>query len=332
MIVSNKFQTGFDEPLLQAMFVDKRLSGVQCVQTLSRLNRSYPGKTETFVLDFVNETSGVVEAFQPFFTSTELSDETDPNKLYDLETKIRGFNLFTKYMVDEFCRLFYNERETDEVLQPVLNRVVSKWGEIGDAALQAEFKSLIQSYVRLYAYISQIITFVDVELEKLFIFLKYVNKKLPKGDLDRVDISGAVELSSLRILKIGEYKLSLEDTTGVLEPMTASWGGGLTEEPLDFLSEIVRKLNEIYGANFTEENKMDLGNVRTRVQNDTGLRSVMDGDNSETNKRRKFEEVIGSIFLSYVNDRVDFYHKFENPQIRDLIVQEFWRDYLKRAV
>lgn len=327
--MSNKFQTGFDEPLLQAMFVDKRLSGGQCVQTLSRLNRTCTGKTETFVLDFVNETSSVVESFQPFYTSTELSGETDPNKLYDLETKIRGFNLFTKYMVDEFCRMFYSERNSDEMLQPPLNQVVAKWKEISDAAIQAEFKSLIQSYVRLYAYISQIITFEDIELEKLFIFLKYVNKKLPKGDPGFVDISGAVELSSLRVQKIGEYKLSLEDVSGVLEPMTASGGGGKAEEPLDFLSEIVRKLNEIYGANFTEENKTDLGHVRTRVQNDAGLRSVMDGDNSETNKRRKFEEVIGEIALSYINNRVEFYNKLENPMIRELVVEEFWREYTR---
>jgi type I restriction enzyme R subunit len=113
--------------------------------------------------------------------------------------------------------------------------------------------------------------------------------------------------------------------------MVAEGGGGQAEEPLDFLSEIVRKLNEIYGAELTEEHRLDLSNVRTRVQGDEGLRNVMTGDNSETNKRRKFEEVIGSIFLSYVNDRVDFYQKFENPVIRNLIVDEFWRDYRKRV-
>ena len=329
LIVSNKFQTGFDEPLLQAMFVDKRLSGVQCVQTLSRLNRTCTGKTETFVLDFVNETSNVVESFQPFYTSTELSGETDPNKLYDLETKIRGFNLFTKYMVDEFCRMFYSERNSDEMLQPPLNQVVAKWKEIGDAAIQAEFKSLIQSYVRLYAYISQIITFEDVELEKLFIFLKYVNKKLPKGDSGFVDISGSVELSSLRIQKIGEYKLSLQDQAGVLDPMSAEGYGKKQEEPMDFLSEIVRKLNEIYGANITEEEKQDLSNLRTRTHEHKELRAVMNGDNSETNKRRKFEEVIGEIALSYINNRVEFYNKLENPMIRELVVEEFWREYTR---
>lgn len=190
---------------------------------------------------------------------------------------------------------------------------------------------MIQSYIRLYGYISQIITFEDVELEKLFIFLKYVNKKLPKGDSSLVDISGAVELSSLRIQKIGEYRLSLRDEKGVLDPMTAEGYGKRQEEPMDFLSEIIRKLNEIYGAELTEEHRLDLKNVQTRIHADPGLRAVMTGDNSDTNKRRKFEEVIGSIFLSYVNDRVDFYNKFENPVIRDLVVEEFWRDYRKAS-
>jgi len=327
LIVSNKFQTGFDEPLLHSMFVDKKLSGVQCVQTLSRLNRVCSGKSDPLVLDFVNETEDVIESFQPFYTTTELVGETDPNKLYDLETKIRGFNLFTKYMVDEFCKLFYDERETDETLQPILNRVVEKWNEIQDPEQKEEFKSLIQSYVRLYGYISQIITFEDIELEKLFIFLKYVNKKLPKGTQTLIDISDSVDLDSLRIQKIGEFKLSLEDKKGEIEPMTSEGGGGTTEEPLDLLSEIIRKINEIYGIEMNEEHKLDLKNVRHRMGEDVELRKVMTGDNSETNKRRKFEEVLGNIILSYVNDRVDFYQKMENPQVKRLITDDFYRDY-----
>jgi type I restriction enzyme R subunit len=269
----------------------------------------------------------VVESFQPYYTTTELIGETDPNKLYDLETKIRGFNLFTKYMVDEFCKLFYNERETDEILQPILNRVVEKWNEITDPEQKEDFKSTIQSYVRLYGYISQIITFVDIELEKLFIFLKYVNKKLPKGGQTIIDISDSVDLDSLRIQKIGEFKLSLEDKKGQLEPMSSEGGGGTKEEPVDLLSEIIRKINEIYGVEITVENRLDLQNVHRRVQEHEDLRKVMTGDNSDINKRRKFEEVLGNIFLSYVNDRVDFYQKMENPQVKRLIMDDFYRDY-----
>jgi len=327
LIVSSKFQTGFDEPLLQSMFLDKKLSGVQCVQTLSRLNRTCSGKTDTFVLDFVNETEDVVSSFQPYYTNTELIGETDPNKLYDLETKIRGFNLFTKYMVDEFCKLFYNDRETDEILQPILNRVVEKWNEIQDSEQKEEFKSLIQSYVRLYGYISQIITFVDIELEKLFIFLKYVNKKLPKGGQVFIDISDSVDLDSLRIQKIGEFKLSLEDKKGELEPMSSEGGSVPGEEQVDLLSEIIRKINEIYGVEITVENRLDLQNVHRRVLEDQDLRKVMTGDNSDINKRRKFEEVLGQIILSYVNNRVEFYQKMENPMVKRVITDDFYRDY-----
>jgi type I restriction enzyme R subunit len=327
LIVSNKFQTGFDEPLLHSMFIDKKLSGVQCVQTLSRLNRVCSGKSDPFVLDFVNETEDVVESFQPFYTTTELVGETDPNKLYDLETRIRGFNLFTKYMVDEFCKLFYDERETDETLQPILNRVVEKWSEIQEPEHKEEFKSLIQSYVRLYGYISQIITFEDIELEKLFIFLKYVDKKLPKGTQTPIDISDSVDLDSLRIQKIGEFKLYLEDKKGEIEPMTSEGGKGGKEEAYDLLSEIIRKINEIYGVEITEENRLDLQNVHRRVIEDEGLRKVMTGDNSDLNKRRKFEEVLGKIILSYVNNRVEFYQKMENPQVKRIVTDDFYRDY-----
>jgi len=327
LVVSNKFQTGFDEPLLQSMFIDKKLSGVQCVQTLSRLNRICSGKTDTFVLDFTNETEDVVESFQPFYTTTELVGETDPNKLYDIETKIKGFNLYTQYMVDEFCKLFYNERETDEILQPILNRVVEKWMEIQDPEQKEEFKSHIQSYIRLYGYISQIITFEDIELEKLFIFLKYVNKKLPKGTQTPIDISDSIDLDSLRIQKIGEFKLSLEDKKGELDPMSAEGGKGSKEEPVDLLSEIIRKINEIYGVEITEENRLDLQNVHRRILEHEELRKVMTGDNSDINKRRKFEEVLGQIILSYVNNRVEFYQKMENPQVKRVVTDDFYKDY-----
>jgi len=326
LIVSSKFQTGFDEPLLHSMFIDKKLGGVQCVQTLSRLNRTSTGKVDTFVLDFVNESEDVVSSFQPFYTSTELIGETDPNRLYDLETKINGFNLFTQLQVDEFCKLFFDDRETDETLQPVLNRVVEKWKEL-DGEPRDEFKSFIQSYIRLYGYVSQIITFTDIQLEKLYIFLKYVNKKLDKGTQTPIDISDSVELDSLRIQKIGEYKLVLEDQRGELEPPSTDSGGVGQEEPEDLLSEIIKKVNEVYGIEITEENKLDLVNVHKRVVDDLTLRMVMTGDNSETNKRKKFEEVLSKIILSYVNNRVEFYQKMENPQVKRIVTDDLYREY-----
>ena len=332
LIVSSKFQTGYDEPLLQSMFVDKKLNGVQCVQTLSRLNRVTRGKTDTFVLDFVNDTEEIVESFQPFFTTTVMVGETDPNKLYDVETKITSFNLYTKYEVDEFCKMFYNERETDEGLQPILNRVVSKWKDISDSEKKEEFKSLIQSYVRLYGYISQIITFEDIELEKLFIFLKYVNKKLPKEESERLQISDSIDLDSLRIQKIGEHRLSLEDKQGEIEPFSPEGSSSGVEEPMDFLSEILKKINTVFGSDFSEEHKLSLKRVTKQVYSNDDLSKVMEGDNSEQNKRKKLEEITKQVLLGYVNDQFDFYKKMENPQLINLLTNELYKNYSNKGL
>lgn len=332
LIVSSKFQTGYDEPLLQSMFVDKKLNGVQCVQTLSRLNRVTRGKTDTFILDFVNDTEEIVESFQPFFTTTVMVGETDPNKLYDVETKITSFNLYTKYEVDEFCKIFYNDRETDEGLQPILNRVVSKWKDISDSEKKEEFKSLIQSYVRLYGYISQIITFEDIELEKLFIFLKYVNKKLPKEESERLQISDSIDLDSLRIQKIGEHRLSLDDKQGEIEPFSPEGSTGGVEEPMDFLSEILKKINTVFGSDFSEEHKLSLKRVTKQVYSNDDLSKVMEGDNSEQNKRKKLEEITKQVLLGYVNDQFDFYKKMENPQLINLLTNELYKNYSNKGL
>jgi type I restriction enzyme R subunit len=332
LIVSSKFQTGYDEPLLQSMFVDKKLNGVQCVQTLSRLNRVTRGKTDTFVLDFVNDTDEIVESFQPFFTTTVMVGETDPNKLYDVETKIKSFNLFTQYEVDDFCKLFYDDKETDEQLQPILNRVVNKWKEIDNQEQKEEFKSHIQSYVRLYGYISQIISFEDIELEKLFIFLKYVNKKLPKEESERFKISDSIDLDSLRIQKIGEHQLSLVDKQGEIEPFSPDGSNGMVEEPMDFLSEILKKINTVFGSDLSEEHKLNLKRVTKQVYSSDDLSKVMEGDNSEQNKRKKLEEITKQVLLGYVNDQFDFYKKMENPQLINLLTNELYKNYSNKGL
>ena len=323
LIVSNKFQTGFDEPLLHSMFIDKKLGGVQCVQTLSRLNRKTKGKTDTFVLDFVNEPETVVESFQPYYTSTYLEGETDPNKLYDLDTKIRGFYLIHPEDIEEFCEIFYTEKETDERLQPPLNRVVQRW-EGMEEEQREEFRSTIQSYVRLYGYISQIISFEDVDLEKKFVFLKYLNKKLPKRDVEGIDITDVVDLESLRIQKIGEHQLGLEDTEGEVQPISTDGGSSRVEEPKDLLSEIINKVNEVYSVGLSKE---DVNNVHKRIMDNKELRKVMMGDNSEVNKKKKYDEVFDKVVLSYVNEKFDFYQKMENPKVRNYVSGNLYRYY-----
>jgi len=320
LIVSNKFQTGYDEPLLHSMYVDKTLRGLQCVQTLSRLNRTTSGKTDTFVMDFVNTSEDILESFQPYYQKTILSGETDPNRLYTIETDIKKYNLFIDYELKEFCEIFFDKKKEQELLQPVLNRVVQNWSRIDIEEERETFRSLIQSYIRLYGYISQIVTFEDIELEKLYIFLKYLNKKLPKREKPNIDdITSLVDLDSFRIEETFKGKITLESKDGEFDPLSSGVSKTFVEDEKDILSQIISRINEIYGDQITEEDKIDLENMKKRVSSNEELQKVMTGENSETNKRHKFDEVMTSILLGYVNNRLEFYNKMEDPKIKGFI-------------
>ena len=247
LIVNNKFQTGYDEPLLHTMYVDKQLLGLQCVQTLSRLNRSMTGKTDTFVLDFVNKPKIIQDSFQPYYQGTLLVEETDPNKLYTIEQEIKKYGLFRDETVNELVEKFYDERIPDEELQPILDYVVQDWKEL-DEDLREDFRHKIQSFIRLYGYISQIITFKDINLEKLYIFLRFLNKKLPKRPKDKLtDVFSYVDLEYFRIEKKYTSKIFLESKDGELQTMSTEVGI-VKEEPKDLLSHIIQVLNESYGG------------------------------------------------------------------------------------
>ena len=331
LIVSNKFQTGYDEPLLHSMYVDKTLRGLQCVQTLSRLNRTTTGKTDTFVLDFVNTSDDILESFQPYYQKTILTGETDPNRLYTLETDIKKYNLFTKYEIDEFCEIFYDNKKPQEQYQTVIDRVVQNWSRIEIDEDRENFRSLIQSYVRLYGYISQIISYEEIDLEKLYVFVKTLNKKLPKREKENLDdITSLVDLDSFRMEETFKGKIRLEEKDGEFDPLSMGGSKTFVEDEKDTLSEIVKRINEIYGETITEEDKIDLENMRKRVMTNEELNKVMTGDNSETNKRHKFNEVLTSIVLSYVNNRLDFYNKIEDPKVKTDIGDLLYNELMKQ--
>ena len=327
LIVSSKFQTGFDEPLLHSMYVDKKLGGLQCVQTLSRLNRTMSGKTDTFILDFVNQPEEVYESYGPFFETTILEGETDPNRLYSTQGEIENFHLYNPDELEDFCKIFFDKNEPDEKLQPILNTVVSRWSEIEEVDSREKFRHLIQSFIRLYGYISQIITFENLELEKLFVFLRYLNKKLPKRNKEDLgDILNTVDLESFRIQKKFEGEINLDGGV-TLTPMEEGESIGQVEEEKDLLSEIIKGLNELYGSELTNEDKLDLENVRKRIHEHEDLKKVFLGDNSDTNKKQKFDDVLNSIILSYVNDRFDFYKKMEDPKVKNFINNVLYEKY-----
>lgn len=327
LVVANKFQTGFDEPLVQSMYVDKKLGGVQCVQTLSRLNRTTSGKSQTFVLDFVNEPEDIRESFQRFYQSTILEGETDPNRLYDIQREIYNFHLYTNEDVNRFCEVFYDPSRDEGSLHPILDRAVDNFNRIEDEEIREDFRSKIQSYIRMYGYLSQIINFTDIELEKSFVFLKYLNKKLPKRQVDRFDISDTIDLDSLRIQKIHEHIEGLVTGDSILTPPEFVTTG-VMELEYDFLSEIINQVNNTYGVNLTEEDRLDLSRLSKRLIEDPEVQKYMKGDNTEDNKQSFFKQQFEGMMIDYINERFDFYKKMDdNPSMKNLIFQMMYKDY-----
>ena len=218
LIVAEKFQTGFDQPLLNAMYVDKKLSGVGAVQTLGRLNRSRSGKNEVFVLDFVNEMEEIKEAFQPYHITTVLSEGTDPNLLHDLERDLYAYKLFTQHEVAGFVSDFLRGAGPDKinsVLDVVVDRFLDEATEV-----QNDFKKKCKEFVRRYAFASQIIPFESTELEKLFMFTKLLSKKLPRSKEELpIEVLESVDIESYKLLEQTKGTIKLDSEDGELEPM-----------------------------------------------------------------------------------------------------------------
>ncbi len=328
LIVANKFQTGFDEPLLQTMYVDKQLDGLQCVQTLSRLNCVTTGKTDALVLDFVNEPEQVQEAFQQYYQTTMLAEETDPNRLYDLQHELMGFDLYDVDTVDKFCRTFYIPNQSVELLQGILDTVLAKWSTL-ETNDREEFRSTLQSYIRFYGYISQLITFTDIALEKLYVFVRSLNKKLPKRDHpDGQEVLEAVDLDSFRVQKTHEsLQLSLEAQDSEVEGIGSNVAI-IRDSEQAFLSNIIQALNDAYQTDFTMEDKVDIEGIYEKVRQHEELRQVIDGDNTETNKRYKFDRVIDDLLFHFVNCKLELYTKLSKPEINADLKQRLYRAYL----
>ncbi len=326
LVVAEKFQTGFDEPFLHTMYVDKKLGGVNAVQTLSRLNRTISGKSETLVLDFVNEAEDIQKSFQPYYQTTFLEEETDPNKLYDLQSELEQFGIYTREDVKEFAAVFFNPQEKTEKLQPILDRVVNAWRYLTDEK-QEDFKSILQSFIRLYAFVSQLITFEDVELEELYVFAKNLNRKLPKRKKRLPhEIIDAVDLDSFRIQETFTGSLPLmKDNSGV--PGITGGRPQHEEGEKDLLSHIIRTLNETHGLNLTEEDKVDIERMKFKLEENEGLQAVMNENNTLENIRYKFDKVVDSLLLGFVNNKIDLYKKLTDPNVNAMFKQKWFEGY-----
>ena len=321
LIVCNKFQTGFDEPLLHSMFIDKPINGVQCVQTLSRLNRKTRGKKSTFVLDFVNKVETIQESFQNFYQTTILSEDTDPNLVYDILDKIRNHHLFTPQEIDDWNNIFFSENRDDSKLQPTLNIVLNRWSELSDEDRDSS-RTQFSNYCKLYGYISMVHQFDNIELEKHYVFFEYLRKKFPVDGNERIDVSDLVDLESLNLDIKGKLNISLEDEDTYFDPNQYGDGKGKDEEEYDLLSEIINEVNEFYGKvpEGTEESSKKL---LEGIINDEEFQSVITSNNTDSNKRDKLQKIYEDKNIKTLDTSTKLYEFFEKKEFKERMIRMF---------
>ena len=264
LIVAEKYQTGFDEPLLHTMFVDKKLSGVKAVQTLSRLNRTARGKQDTFVLDFVNSAEDIKAAFEPYYEETVLLEETDPNVIYDLKNTLDGFRVYQQMEVDKFADIFYSGKEQSAgdlgKLQGTIKPALDRYDAL-EIERQDLVKQTLNRFNRIYAYVTQICRLFDKDIHRFSVYAKFLAMQLPKQGTDRVDVDDKVLLEYYRLEKEFDGAIELESTEGGFTPITGE--AGRREQKKDPLTVLIDKINERYGTNFTEMDK-----VLVQMEND----------------------------------------------------------------
>lgn len=250
LVCADKFQTGYDEPLLHTMYVDKTLSGVKAVQTLSRLNRAHPQKSDVFVLDFMNDTDTVKEAFEPYYRATLLAEETDPNKLHDLQADLDKSEVYLPEEIDELVKRYLEGSEQDRPqLDPLLDICVERYRQdLGEDA-QVDFKGKAKAFVRTYEFLASVLPYSNEDWEKRAIFLRFLVPKLPAPQEDDLSqgILQAIDMDSYRVERRTAMKLALPDEHGEIAPVPTEAGGAKPEAEMERLSHIIADFNNLFG-------------------------------------------------------------------------------------
>lgn len=330
LIVAEKFQTGFDQPLLSAMYVDKKLSGVGAVQTLGRLNRAASGKEETFVLDFVNEINDIKESFQPYYMTTILSEGTDPNLLHDLERDLYTYKLFTEHEVSGFVDDFLHGAGPDKI-NAVLDVVVERFQD-ETIEVQDDFKKKCKEYVRRYAFAAQIIPFESTGLEKLFMFAKLLFKKLPKTKEELpVEVLESVDIESYKLLEQSRGAIQLDSEDGQLDPLLSGDAKKKIEEK-ESLSAIVKEMNDRFGTEFTTEDIVDIGRIAERLILNNSVQGAIK-NNSVDVAKIKFDQVLQSELIDMFKQKMEFYKKLDkNPELKTYFGERMYSHVRKEVV
>ncbi|MCB4779035.1 MAG: DEAD/DEAH box helicase family protein, partial [Sulfurovum sp.] len=336
LIVADKYQTGFDQPLLHTMYIDKKLSGVKAVQTLSRLNRMAPGKEDTFILDFVNDREVILKSFQDYYETTTVDEEPNPNHLYDLKGKLDEYQIYWKEEVDALANIYFNPQSQHNVkmqskLYALIDPAVDRYIALDDEDKQDEFKKSLRTWTNLYAYVSQIMPFWDEDFEKFYAYAKLLLTKLPKKDLgETLQLGDELALEYYRLEKIKEGNLELKKgEEGVLRGMTEA-GIKRDKEEKDALSEIIKILNERFGTEFEEADKLFFDQIEEELVSDEKLQKQ-----ATVNKLDTFKYAFDDMFMNKLIERMDqnqdiFEKILEDRSFGDLVKQMMMKSVYAR--
>lgn len=334
LIVAEKYQTGFDEPLLHTMFVDKKLSGVKAVQTLSRLNRIHPDKEDTFILDFVNTKEEIEEAFKPYYEATILDEEINVNLIYDTRTLLRNFGLYNQDDIEKFVKIYYKKRkQTDTDLGKMtscLKPIIDRYEQL-DAEKRFDFKKIIRNFSKWYSYITQIIRMYDKELHKEYVFATYLEKMLPRARETSIDLEDKLRLEFYKLEQTykGDIVLDPGKEYKTLEnPKTINTDGKLTDDD-EFLEEVIKRVNERYKGKFTEGDRVISETVYTRMRK--GEQSKKLERYAKNNDAEVFQKsIIPEEFKKaaqdcYIESTESFTKLFEDKEFYSLVMEEVGR-------
>lgn len=316
LVVANKFQTGYDEPLLHTMYVDKTLSGVLAVQTLSRLNRAHPAKHDTFVLDFANDSDDIQRAFEPYYRTTVLAEEADANKLHDLVNDLDAVGIYTREQVDEFVSR-YLAGESRDRLDPLLDTSVAEYIELPDEDDQVMFKGNAKAFLRTYNFLSTVLPYGSSEWEKRSIFLDHLVPKLPapKEEDLAAGILENIDLESYRAEKLNAMKIVLDDEDGTLDPVPANGGGHRTDPELERLSAIVQSFNDHFGnIDWNDADRVErfiTEDIPRLVSEDEAYQNAQANDDP-VNARVESDRALSQVMLRLIADDTQLFKEFQD--------------------
>lgn len=319
LIVADMFQTGFDEPLLHTMYVDKMLYDIKAVQTLSRLNRCHPKKHDTFVLDFANKPEIIQSSFSTYYRTTLLSGETDPNKLYDLIATMEGYQVYSQEQADRLVNLYLDGADRDK-LDPILDACAALYKML-DTEDQIKFKSSAKSFVRTYGFLGAILPYGNAEWEKLSIFLNLLIPKLPSPREDDLSqgILDTIDLESYRNEAREAVSIKLEDEDAVVPPVPAGKAGHIIQPEMDLLSVILTDFNDMFGNinwNDADNVRRQILEIPAMVSKDEKYQNAM-RNSDEQSARLESERALQQVIFAIMADNMELFKQFQdNPSFK----------------